>query len=549
MHSGLQRSGASIPGSTAQSFLSVQGVSRRKTWAPGRKTVKQLEDEYHDSDEDVPEDAVIWNVPISPLEPFTTASRDPSPRRMSSLSSLSSNGQTYKHPSAPNTAVMAPHPNPHLGLPRSATTGSFPNEPFTDMFSLRERHRSWQNDLSSEAKQISLALEVHANKPSIDSKLNTPAGSPPNSALSRRQSNVSSLSLPPIQKSNVMIDPLPISKEKEAVLARTRPSWLPPKNKKEERKHLKEWERMMAHSAIADRRRAAKQLEELESSRQTKDNVERIWEDHVLPNWDAVMNEPRTRELWWRGVNPKIRGEVWKRAIGNGLQLSSTSYSKALERSSSLDEDVVKQISVDAAAAFPETGLFKEETPMHTSLVDVLKAYAAYRPYTGYQSCMTRPAAVLLLNMEPSDAFIALANTLNRSLPNAFLTNDRQGIDKWTGIVWSTLKYKYPKLHDHLIQKAQEVYGEELVRPMLESLFTRHLDLETTSRLWDVYVFEGDKLLVRAFTGVLGLLESGLYGTKEEILAVLGQRAAVLEVGTSGEVMKAVREAGKVDRR
>jgi hypothetical protein len=33
--------------------------------------------------------------------------------------------------------------------------------------------------------------------------------------------------LPPLQKSNIMIDPLPISKEKEKVLTRTRPSWLP----------------------------------------------------------------------------------------------------------------------------------------------------------------------------------------------------------------------------------------------------------------------------------------------------------------------------------
>ncbi|KAH0360282.1 hypothetical protein KCU84_g7184, partial [Aureobasidium melanogenum] len=42
-----------------------------KTLAPRpplrpRKSVKELEAEYHDSDEEVPEDAVIWNVPISP---------------------------------------------------------------------------------------------------------------------------------------------------------------------------------------------------------------------------------------------------------------------------------------------------------------------------------------------------------------------------------------------------------------------------------------------------------------------------------------------------
>jgi hypothetical protein len=45
-----------------------------------------------------------------------------------------------------------------------------------------------------------------------------------------------------------MIDPLPISKEKEKVLTRTRPSWLPPKDQKEEKKHLKQYQEMMAQS-------------------------------------------------------------------------------------------------------------------------------------------------------------------------------------------------------------------------------------------------------------------------------------------------------------
>lgn len=59
------------------------------------------------------------------------------------------------------------------------------------------------------------------------------------------------IELPPLQRPNIMIDPLPISKEKEKVLSRTRPSWLPPKDQKEEKKHLKEYKRMMALSREA----------------------------------------------------------------------------------------------------------------------------------------------------------------------------------------------------------------------------------------------------------------------------------------------------------
>jgi len=59
------------------------------------------------------------------------------------------------------------------------------------------------------------------------------------------RAKTSTVELPPLRINNVMIDPLPVSKEKEKVLSRTRPSWLPPKSQKEEKKHLKEYQRMM----------------------------------------------------------------------------------------------------------------------------------------------------------------------------------------------------------------------------------------------------------------------------------------------------------------
>ncbi|KAK3085204.1 hypothetical protein LTR53_020056, partial [Teratosphaeriaceae sp. CCFEE 6253] len=68
-----------------------------------------------------------------------------------------------------------------------------------------------------------------------------------------------------MQKGSVMIDPFPISKEKEAVLTRTRPSWLPPKNQREEKKHVKEWERMMARAADAEKKRSLREREDAES--------------------------------------------------------------------------------------------------------------------------------------------------------------------------------------------------------------------------------------------------------------------------------------------
>jgi hypothetical protein len=65
-------------------------------------------------------------------------------------------------------------------------------------------------------------------------------------SLSQSELKAKKAALPPVRKSDPLIDPLQPSAEKYKYLSRTRPSWLPPKNPKEEKKHLKEYQRMLA---------------------------------------------------------------------------------------------------------------------------------------------------------------------------------------------------------------------------------------------------------------------------------------------------------------
>lgn len=114
------------------------------------------------------------------------------------------------------------------------------------------RAKSWTaaiSELSDEAKSLTDALEAYAsiNEQRREAQVQSGTFAEARPSLEKMQrSRTSVVELPPLRKNNVMIDPLPISREKEKVLSRTRPSWLPPKSQKEERKHLKEYQRMMA---------------------------------------------------------------------------------------------------------------------------------------------------------------------------------------------------------------------------------------------------------------------------------------------------------------
>lgn len=563
---------------------------RRKSWQPGRKTVKQLEAEYDDFDEEVPEEAILENVPISPMpgqsrlsphpSPRPSRSTTPSPHRRASHATLPSvPSHTNLHSANVPKNAKRPRPPPvgpngQYGSPSSPRHPRPPplqhaaTMPLGDALNRRLRSKSWTEDLNDEARALSAALEEYEDRKSVErsrSGANSVSSSPPRPSYAVQRSKTMIMDMPPLSYGHIHIDPLPVSKEKEAVLSKTRPSWLPPKDLKESKKHMKEWEHMMARAAENEKKRQMKEREAQEDSEELKDGMAKIWEQHVLPNWDTVIAEPRTRELWWRGAPPNSRGLIWQKAIGNELRLSTDSFEAALKRANDLEEKFA-QLSVEERSDNSEASWFSaiardvpltcpeiteptKRTPFEYALSDVLKAYAIHRREVGYVYGTHLVAGLLCSHLRPADAFIALANLHNRLMPQAFFTHDVEAMQRAYDLVLSTLKYKFPQLHAHLTSPTLGLQPEEYLDPMFHTLFAWRLSPALLSRVWDVIAFEGDKVLVRTAVAILGRLESRLYGSKEEVLALLGwDNLKGVDLGPEEKFMTAVRDAGKVER-
>ncbi|KAL4979601.1 hypothetical protein BDW66DRAFT_126794 [Aspergillus desertorum] len=508
--------------------VNARPLNRKPSWQRSRKSLKELEAEYHDSDDELPEDASLWNIPISPRPVEDRApSRDhspncsPGPRPFPLSHSVSEAAVAAAPPrrSPANSRV-------NRQMARSSSAG-----PERGQISPRNprlySYNSMMSDLSEEAKNLTQALEFHAdeNVRKHGDSLRSGNSSLRSSDESKRDSK-SPIELPPVQKSHIMIDPLPISKEKEKVLTRTRPSWLPPKDQKEERRHLREYKKMMEQSREADKRKAAQAASAICERDNTRDTLQQIWDDYVYPNWTRAIGETRTRELWWRGIPSRIRGRTWNRAIGNELALSDESYNKALKRakdararsegdSGESNKKIMEwfdAIQTDVSRAFPELNLFQEGGPLRETLVDVLEAYVMYRSDVGYSSGLHTIAALLVLQFPtPSSAFCAMANALNRPLPVAFMTMDRGAIGRTFSLASATLRYKFPRLAAHLYETLR-LSDEEIFDSMFRSLLTNGLDLERLSRVWDCWVFEGDRIMIRAAVAILGCLQTQLFG-------------------------------------
>lgn len=378
-------------------------------------------------------------------------------------------------------------------------------------------------ELSEEARIISESLEYHQAERSRNGSLDQEDSISPHSSTTK----LAKIQLPPVQKSN--LDFMPISKEKAAVLSRTRPSWLPPKDPREEQKHLKEYQRMMAASLEAEKKRQTKQQSnELDDT--TRESLGRIWSFYVDETTNLSELDSRVYSLCWRGIPPKVRGKVWQRGIGNQLGLTSKSYDKALERANQIQSRPsdqlnererqmsrwFKDIERDAETAFPELHMFQQKGPLWQDLVNVCKAYTCYRSDIGYVYGLQLVAALLLLQLAtPADVFVVLANTLNRGLPLAFQGGDISSTTRTFNHAVSTLAIKFPRLHDYLFGSIEQgglgFSPDQVFGPMLRTLFTNGLDVERLCRVWDLWVFEGDKILVHTAVALVGCLQTQLF--------------------------------------
>ncbi|KAG6008098.1 hypothetical protein E4U21_004980 [Claviceps maximensis] len=577
-----QRNRSVSPGLT----LSVRDISmsakprpRRDSWQSNsrRKSLQELEHECdEDKEDDIPEGIVLDNVPISPRPaherppsraPSVSASPDRDPKeRVRSVGNgtppVAQAQGSLRSPSWKSDSGERPPPSP-----------------------LKKRTTSWNlalADLNAEVKALTEKLEEHADevvelqsrKPVASARPNTWNSSPKSYDQTydkKVRVKSSTPELPPLRRTNIMVDPLPISKEKEAVLSRTRPSWLPPKDPAEERRHLREYQKMMAASAKADERREAARRSNAVSKDNTADSLMHIWENDIIPRWNDAIRERRTRDMWWRGVASRSRGTVWTRAIGNELGLTEATFQTALGRARDLEERVrtdradaedtsraqwLKNIRRDASEkTWKDLRIFEVTGPLHNALVDVLSAYVMYRSDIGYVSGCNTIAALLLLNLPNAEAaFVALANLLNRPLPLSFYAADETAQMSAYNLVMQTLSHKSAPLHEHLTKTLSNVQPELYLNDVFLSLFTGHLAIDEAARLWDVYIFEGDALLVRAAVALLLSREMALLGSKngDEVKAIMARPnvkatspRAVGKASTEERFMEAVREAGK----
>ncbi|KAJ4485144.1 RabGAP/TBC, partial [Lentinula lateritia] len=329
----------------------------------------------------------------------------------------------------------------------------------------------------------------------------------------------------------------------EKFVSKTRPSFLPPKTRQEDDKHMADWEAMMKQSrAAAEKRRKA--LQERRLAREKKiDESLHLWEKEIVPDWRVVHKNSKLRKLWWKGIPTKLRASMWERAVGNPLALSKDNFRSCSSRakralnSGAFSAATLSKIETDIASTLPSLHIFHRETgPLYPDLKDMLCAWVVARADEGlgYTFGAAKIAAMFLINMPIQQAFIVMRNLLERHCLRSFFggSGAKEDVEAYYRIFETLLADGMPKIYFNF--KQHQVSPASYLLDWIVPLFLDHLPFEACARIWDVLILEGDSFLYRAALGILGVLEPRLFfPDRQELLQLLkGENKAAIDVAT-----------------
>lgn len=214
-----------------------------------------------------------------------------------------------------------------------------------------------------------------------------------------------------------------------------------------------------------------------------------------------------------RGGIPKdLRGEVWQAFVGVRTRRVERYYQDLLAQVTNADESNdhnnasrkwKRQIEKDIPRTFPGHPALNDDG--RDSLRRLLLAYARHNPSVGYCQAMNFFAGLLLLLMPEENAFWTFVGIIDEYFDGYYAEEMIESqVDQL--VFEELMRERFPKLVNHLDYLGVQVAW--ISGPWFLSIFVNMLPWESVLRVWDVLLFEGNRVML--FRTALALME--LYG-------------------------------------
>ncbi|ERE80314.1 USP6-like protein isoform 1 [Cricetulus griseus] len=275
-------------------------------------------------------------------------------------------------------------------------------------------------------------------------------------------------------------------------------------------------EELPYHNATADRQK------QLEIERTTK------WLK-MLKGWEKYKNTEKFHRRIYKGIPLQLRGEVWALLLEIPKMKEETRdlYSKLKHRARACSPDI-RQIDLDVNRTFRNHIMFRDRYGVkQQSLFHVLAAYSVYNTEVGYCQGMSQITALLLMYMNEEDAFWALVKLFSgpKHAMHGFFVQGFPKLLRFQEHHEKILNKFLSKLKQHL--DSHEIYTSFYTMKWFFQCFLDRTPFTLTLRIWDIYIFEGERVLTAMSYTILKLHRKHLMKlSMEELVEFLQETLA-----------------------
>lgn len=247
----------------------------------------------------------------------------------------------------------------------------------------------------------------------------------------------------------------------------------------------------------------------------------------MLSNWTKYKNRraSKLKRRVRKGIPSSLRGQIWYRISDAGSirnNFPESYYRTLLDSKQTLpDSDAIE---CDISRTFATHVMFQRGVGQ-SSLQRVLRAYALFDPEVGYTQGMSYVAAMFLLYLTEEDSFWMLVTVMTQYRQRLCFLPGIPKVYSSFYVANALLSKNLPKLWKHL--NTIELSTSMFATQWFMTVFCVNFKIDTVVRIWDAFLFEGQKIVYRVYLGVFKLSYKQLLGASfektMEVLRTIGQ--------------------------
>jgi len=210
----------------------------------------------------------------------------------------------------------------------------------------------------------------------------------------------------------------------------------------------------------------------------------------------------------YKGVPDSMRGKLWEILLNvKQLRNEQPKVYEKMKNIARLHSPDIRQIDLDVNRTYRDHEMFRDRyNTRQKALFHVLAAYSVYNTEVGYCQGMSQIAALLLMYLlEEEDAFWGLHQLMNNSkyAMHGFFIHGFPKLMRFQAHHDKVMRKFLPKLKKHLDK--QGIDSGIYTLKWFFQCFLDRIPFSLTLRVWDLYLLEGERVLIAMAYTILWL--------------------------------------------